>query len=160
MIKFDDNLINNIVAKSRIAERKRSHHLFHQFHSDPLQRMLNSMQPGTYLQPHKHEDPDRLEVLVVLKGKYLVVEFKNNGEIKDHMILEAGSLQQGAEIAAAVFHTVICLEPDSVLYEIKEGPFSPIGDKDFASWAPKEGSPQCDGYLQNILDKLAIGITQ
>ena len=159
MIKIDQKLLDEMVVKSRAAKRGRTHYTFHKFDNDTLQRMLNAMQPGTYLQPHKHENPDKQEVFLVLTGKFLVVEFDDNGEISDHMILDIKSHQHAAEIAERVYHTVICLVPDSIAYELKDGPYNPIDDKNFASWAPKEGEEGCAAYINNILKELNIQIS-
>ena len=159
MIKIDQKLLDEMVVKSRAAKRGRAHYTFHKSDDDTLQRMLNAMQPGTYLQPHKHENPDKREVFLVLTGKMLVVEFDEYGKITDHMILDAKSHQHAAEIAERVYHTVICLVPDSIAYEIKDGPFNPIDDKNFAKWAPKEGEEGCAAYIDKILNELNIQIS-
>ena len=57
MIKINAELISDIENKASSSPRKRSMHIFHKTMDDTLQRMINSMQPGTYLRPHKHEDP-------------------------------------------------------------------------------------------------------
>jgi len=36
---------------------------------------------------------------------------------------------------------------DSVLFEAKAGPFDPGAAKEFAGWAPEEGSPEAISYL-------------
>lgn len=159
MKRTDKQLLDEMNAKSRIASRKRAHYTFHKSDDDTLQRMLNAMQPGTYLRPHKHENPDKREVFLVLTGKFLVVEFDDAGEIVDFMILDAKAHQHAAEIAEQTYHTVICLAPDSIAYEIKDGPYDPIDDKNFASWAPKEGEDGCDGFIQKILNELNIQIS-
>lgn len=159
MIKIDQNLLDEMNQKSRVTKRGRAHYTFHKSDDDTLQRMLNAMQPGTYLQPHKHEDPDKREVFLVLTGKFLVVEFEETGNIVDYMILDANHLQFAGEIAERRFHTVICLAPDSIAYEIKDGPYRPIDDKNFASWAPKEGDPDCAAYINKILKELNIQIS-
>lgn len=151
-------LLTEIIEKSRKAERKRAHFVFHKTDDDPIQRMLNAMQPGTYLQPHKHESPDKREVFLGLTGKLLVVLFDMNGQITNHMILDPSKLEYAMEIPARTFHTVICLEPDSIAYEIKDGPYDPIDDKNFASWAPKEGDTDCQKYLDKILNELGLDL--
>ena len=158
MIKIDANLLNEMADKARAAKRQRAHYTFHKSDDDTLQRMLNSMQPGTYLQPHKHEDPDKREVFICLTGKMLVVEFDEKGNIAEYMILDAGSKEYAAEIAPRTYHTVICLEPNSIAYELKDGPYEPIDDKNFASWAPKEGDEGCDEYNRKIINSLQISI--
>ena len=134
-------------------------HIFHKTMDDTLQRMINSMQPGTYLRPHKHEDPDKREVFIALTGKFVVIEFDDKGNIRDFMILNPSTYEYAAEIEEKVFHTVICLEPNSSAYELKDGPYNPIDDKNFASWAPKEGDVGCDEFNKKLLEELNIKIT-
>jgi hypothetical protein len=45
-----------------------------------------------------------------------------------------------------------------VAYEVKDGPYIPIIDKNFASWAPKEGDPKCQEYLNEVLRKLNLKV--
>jgi len=45
---------------------------------------------------------------------------------------------------------VIALRPDSVLFEVKSGPFDPLQAKEFAPWAPAEDSPETLFYLENL----------
>jgi hypothetical protein len=51
---------------------------------------------------------------------------------------------------------LICLEPDSVLYELKDGPYNVANDKHFAPWAPAEGSPEAFVFMEKILRKLQV----
>jgi len=131
---------------------------FHEHYSDTLQRMLNAMEPLSYIQPHKHENPDKREVFFSLRGRILVIEFDESGNITDHTLLDPLSGNFGAEIPERTFHTIIALDPGSVAYEIKDGPFSPINDKNFASWAPIEGTLQTEEYLRNLLAKCNLQI--
>lgn len=131
---------------------------FHSGPEDTLQRMLNAMEPGTYIQPHKHENPDKREVFFALSGTLCIVTFENDGRIRDYAVLKAGGECSGAEIPERTFHTVISLEPGSVAYEIKDGPYVPIDDKNFAAWAPAENSPDAGPWLTHLLQKLNLSI--
>ncbi|MCB2219820.1 MAG: WbuC family cupin fold metalloprotein [Bacteroidetes bacterium] len=156
MIKINSELLQKLMHKARQSARGRINHNFHDGPDDPLQRMLNSMQPGTYLQPHKHESPDKREVFMALTGKFVVIQFNDDGNITDHMILDPKNNEYAVEVAARTYHTIICLEPDSIIYELKDGPYDPADDKNFAPWAPKEGEAECDGYLLSLLEQLKI----
>ena len=156
MIKIDTELLRDMMIRSRQSKRGRINHNFHSGPTDPLQRMLNSMQPGTYLQPHKHENPDKREVFMALTGKFVVIQFNDDGSIADHMILDPKNYEYAAEVAARTYHTILCLEPDSIIYELKDGPYDPADDKNFAPWAPVEGNPGCQEYLDNLLNQLNI----
>ncbi len=151
MIKIDQNLIAGLAGKASNSQRKRINLNFHKEASDPLQRLLNVMQPGTYLQPHKHENPDKREVFIALTGKFLAVEFDEFGNITDSMLLDPANGYFAAEVAARTYHSIICLEPDSAIYELKDGPYDPADDKHFASWAPKEGEDGCGEFINKIL---------
>jgi len=48
---------------------------------------------------------------------------------------------------------VFSLATGTVAYELKDGPYQQILDKNFASWAPKEGHPDCDDYLRKLTDQ-------
>jgi hypothetical protein len=74
------------------------------------------------------------------------------------MILDPSTKNPAAEIEARVYHTIICLEPDSVIYEVKDGPYDVADDKRFATWAPKEGDQKCTEFLNKWLHQLNITI--
>ena len=156
MKKINANLIQEVLQKANDSPRKRINYNFHDGDRDPLQRMLNAMQPGTYLQPHKHENPDKREVFMALTGKFVVIQFHDDGTISDYMILNPAQMEFAAEVQARTYHTIICLAPNSVIYELKDGPYDPSDDKSFASWAPKEGAPGCAEYLHRLLTQLNI----
>jgi hypothetical protein len=42
------------------------------------------------------------------------------------------------------------LEPDSVIYEVKLGPYVPLAGTEAAPWAPAEGSLEAAGYLEQL----------
>lgn len=59
----------------------------------------------------------------------------------------------GVDIEPGIFHTFLILQPDTVMYEVKPGPYSPIDDKDFATWAPREGDVAVAEYLAMLQQK-------
>ena len=156
MIKIDQALITGLAEIARNSSRKRINHNFHTVASDPLQRLLNVMHPGTYLRPHKHETPDKREVFIALKGKFLALEFDDEGKVADFMILDPEVGNYAAEVPARTYHSIICLEPDSVIYELKDGPYDVRDDKHFAKWAPKEGEPGCTEFINSILLRCGV----
>jgi len=155
---IDKKLINQLCTSAKNSERLRKNFNLHDELSDTLQRLLNAMQPGTYIQPHKHENPDKREVFIVLQGRLLLVTYNDLGEISNHIILDSTNGNFGAEIPACTWHSIIILHADTVVFEVKDGPYEPISDKNFAPWAPKEGSADCSIFNQNILTKLSIRI--
>ena len=155
-IRINDDLLDITSAKAKNTERKRMNFNFHPSHDDPLHRLLNAMEPGTYIQPHKHEDPDRFEIFLALRGRFVAIIFDEHGNITDHAILDSSEGNYGVEIPEKVYHTLLSLEPGSVAYEIKEGPYRPFTAKNFASWAPAEGNPEVKNYINNLLQQIDI----
>jgi cupin fold WbuC family metalloprotein len=149
---IDLNLISNLIAEAKNSTRLRKNYNFHTEYGDPVNRMLNAFEPGTYVRPHKHESPDKCEVFIILSGKALVLRFDDTGVIVEHTVLDYNGGVYGVEIAAREWHMVISLASRTVLYEVKPGPYAPMNDKNFASWAPAEGSPDAPAYLSSLLD--------
>lgn len=151
---IDNKLLQAVSEKAKASDRQRMNHNFHSDYSDPINRMLNALEPGTYCQPHKHEDPDKREVFMVLKGSFAVFFFNDIGEVTQVVKLSQSEGTYGVDIPPRIWHTLVCLEPGSVAYEVKDGPYAKPKDKNFASWAPKEGEPGCAAYLEGLLEQL------
>jgi len=146
-------LLDDLTQKARNSSRRRLNHNFHEDLTDPINRMLNALEPGTYLQPHKHENPDKREVFIVLRGSLVVVFFDTSGNPTDFVLLDPQKGNHAVEIPVGAWHTLISLESGSVVYEVKDGPYLPLSDKNFASWAPKEGDQACEEYLEKLTNQ-------
>ena len=157
LIRIDNPLLDTLSGRAKAAPRRRTNHNFHQSAADPLNRMLNAMEPGTYVQPHKHENPDKREAFLLLRGKMLVVSFDGSGNVTDHVVLDPQAGHFGLEVPPRTYHTLICLAEGSVLYELKDGPYDVRNDKVFAPWAPPEGSPEAPAYNRQLLGRLGLG---
>ena len=156
MIKIDQQLCDSTIEKAIHSPRKRMNYNFHKTEDAILQRMLNALEPGTYVRPHKHENPDKHEVFILLAGKALVLEFSDDGNITDSIVLDTEQGNYGAEIGPGKYHTIISLAPHTLAYEFKEGPYLPATVKHFAAWAPEEGSLEVASYLDSLIAKSGI----
>lgn len=159
MISINSELLSRLSREARQSPRLRKNYNFHYGPEDPLQRMLNAMEPGTYIRPHKHENPDKREAFFALSGSLCILEFDDLGEIREYTILNAARGNFGVEIPARTWHSIISLETGSVAYEVKDGPYNPADDKDFAPWAPEEGSGEAADYLCMLTGKLRLSIS-
>ncbi|MBS2097224.1 WbuC family cupin fold metalloprotein [Carboxylicivirga linearis] len=147
---INDQLLKPVILESKNNDRRRKNYNFHKEMEDPLQRMINVLQPDSYVQPHKHENPDKREAFIILKGRLLVIIFSAEGEITESAILDHSLGNYGYDIDAGVFHSIIALEADTVVYEVKDGPYFPLDDKNFATWAPKEGDMDALSYNEKL----------
>jgi cupin fold WbuC family metalloprotein len=148
-----EKLLNELSEKAKNSSRKRMNHNFHDDLADPINRMLNALEPETYLQPHKHENPDKREVFVLIRGSFVVIFFDETGNPTNFVLLNREKGNYAVEIPVGAWHTVIALEAGSVFYEVKDGPYLPMNDKNFASWAPKESDKGCGEYLSKLTDQ-------
>jgi cupin fold WbuC family metalloprotein len=154
MIIINRELAAGVSEEAKNSNRLRKNLNFHADYADPVNRMLNAFEPGTYVRPHKHESPDKCEVFLILTGKALAIRFNDDGSIIDHIILDHSQGVYGVEFPPREWHSIISLASGTVLYEIKPGPYAPIDDKNFAPWAPPEGSPEAAAYLASLLANL------
>lgn len=64
MIKINETFISTTSEKAKINPRRRQNFNFHKENSATLQQMLNAFELDTYIQPHKHENPDKVEAFL------------------------------------------------------------------------------------------------
>ena len=146
-------LLNEVIQKAKNSPRGRMNYNFHDDLVDPINRMLNAFEPGTYIQPHKHENPDKREVFILLCGSLVVVFFDDSGIPTDFVLLDREEGSYAVEIPVRTWHSVFTLVSGTVVYEVKDGPYLPMKDKNFAIWAPNEGDSGCAEYLKNLTDQ-------
>jgi len=151
VVSIDADLIARAVDVSRRSPRGRIILPLHPGHEDAYHRMLNAMQPGSYVRPHRHIDPPKSESAVVLRGAIGCALFDDGGALREILRVEAGGYRVGIDVRPGVWHAFFALEPDTVIFESKTGPYSPATDKDFAPWAPEEGSPEAAEYLARLV---------
>lgn len=137
---IDRSLLTSLAQVAAAAPRRRKNHNLHAELADPVQRLLNAVQPGSYVRPHRHA-ADRWELFVILQGAFAVLTFDDAGRVAARTELRAGGSVLGVEIPGGALHAVVALEADSVFFETKPGPYAAVSDKDFAAWAPEEGEP-------------------
>jgi cupin fold WbuC family metalloprotein len=145
----------SVLEASRLSERRRTILPFHKGHEDTLHRMFNAVQPGTYVQPHRHLSPPKAEVFLVLRGAIDFLAFDAAGTLTMVAALVAGSEHFGVDVMPGIFHAFIVRAPDTLLYEVKNGPYTAADDKDFASWAPSEGTAGVSAYVAQLEGEIA-----
>lgn len=155
---FSTEYLNDLANQAKDSPRKRQHRNIHQSYQEACQRLFNAIEPGSYIRPHRHAADPRDELLVAVRGQMALVTFDELGTIAG--VLRFGSekhgpnMAAGAELSANTWHTVIALEPNCVLLEVKAGPFDPNQPKDLAPWAPEEGTPSAQVYLSQLVGKV------
>ncbi|MEM6886247.1 MAG: WbuC family cupin fold metalloprotein [Verrucomicrobiota bacterium] len=141
------------IAASRINKRRRIMLPIQRSEAAPVQRLLNIMQPGSYVQPHRHPRPQAIELAHVLQGAMRVWIFDDTGNVLQTRCCTAGSTESLVDLEPDIWHSFAALEPDTVILEIKGGPYDKSRDKIFAPWAPVETESEATAYLKALLEK-------
>jgi cupin fold WbuC family metalloprotein len=81
------------------------------------------------------------EFFLVFQGELGIIIMDGCGEILDIERVSASGSTRGIELPQGTYHTLVALAPDTVILEIKEGPYEPSTDKEFIDAFPTEGTP-------------------
>jgi len=135
------------LAASRKSSRKRIILPIHRTQDAPVQRMLNFLQPGTYIRPHLHPREHAVETIMVYRGAIRFLLFDDEGQIEKKINLEAKTHHFMADIEPGVWHSFVVLQKDTILVETKMGPYDPQRDKIFADWAPEQKTVDADKWV-------------
>lgn len=115
---LDQSLFADLAEKAAASPRGRQHHNFHQM-EEPCHRMAVGMQPGTYIPPHRHLSADKAECLLVLKGALGLLVFDEDGQLLSKRLMQAGGDCVGVDLPPGVFHGLVVLAPDTLMFECK-----------------------------------------
>jgi cupin fold WbuC family metalloprotein len=151
MKAIDRRLFDSLCEQADDAPRRRAHHLLHDAHDEPVQRLLIGLQPGTYFRPHRHTQPPKWELMLVLRGAAAWLGFDDQGRVTGRTEAGAHKSAKGLEYPAGTWHSLVCLAADTVLFECKPGPFAPVADQDLAPWAPAEDEGRAGDYVRWML---------
>ena len=147
---IDATLLDAVSAVARTSPRRRQNRNFHSDDRATCHRLLNAIEPDSYLPPHRHNDPAKGEGIIVLRGRIGAVFFDDEGRVIGDALLEPGGAVVGIDVPSGAYHTVLALDPGTVIFETKAGPYMPLGPDEHAPWAPAEGAPDAAAYLQTL----------
>ena len=120
---IDDKILDDLSAQAKASPRLRMNYNFHHSLDELCHRMLNALEPGTEVPIHHH--PDKDETFVILRGKIRVTTYNDDGSVVDSVVLCQDDGIFGVDIPKNVWHTLEALEPNSCIFECKQGPFVP-----------------------------------
>jgi hypothetical protein len=124
------DIINDTCTKASLSERKRMNYNIHETLDEDFHKMINAFQVGTKIPVHRHLHPSRKETYILLQGKLDVVRFNDEGHIISRTELSKESGNLIAEMLPEDWHTLDIKEPDTVIVEIKKGPYIPFPEID------------------------------
>lgn len=150
MIAVDSQMLNQLTEKAKASPRLRMNHNFHPANESTCHRLLNAIEPGSYIRPHCHLDPEKDESFVLLRGQLGVICFDADGKVTETALLVANTDQTVVTIPHGLFHTAVSLAPGTVFFESKAGPYIPFQQAEIASWSPSDSDSASRDYLHQL----------
>lgn len=120
----DKIILDMLTAQAKASPRLRMNMDMRNGPEDLSQRMLNALEPGTVLPIHRHHDSS--ETVVIVRGKIQWVFYDENGNETERVVLDADGDPRMLNVEKDSWHSLVCLESGSVLYESKDGPYHPL----------------------------------
>ena len=146
----DRDLLDRVTLMAKDSPRRRKNYNFHAADTEASHRLLNAMEPDSYIPPHCHADPSKDETIVVLRGMLGAIFFNHDGTVAHNALLQPGGEAVAVNVPHGVFHSLVALEPGTVFFEAKAGPYMPLREGERAAWAPAEGAPDAAEYLEYL----------
>lgn len=125
---LNKKLLDNLTAKAQASPRLRMNYNLHSHLEAPAQRLFNALEPGTVLPIHRHLHTDETYILVC--GRLKILLYNNEGLLTESIELNLVEGIFGAHIPAGQWHTVEVLKSGTVIFEVKDGPYAPLGEGD------------------------------
>lgn len=123
---INQQVLDELTARAKASPRLRMNLDLRNSPEDQSQRMLNALEPGTVLPVHRH--PTTSETVVCLRGHFEEYFYDADGRLTEVIDMTPGALL--LNIPAGQWHSLKCLESGTVLLEVKDGPYVPIGPGD------------------------------
>lgn len=125
---INKDLLNEVTQQAKESPRLRMNHNLHDSLEAKAQRLLNALEPGTILPIHRHRHT--AETYLLLRGKIRVMYYNDRKEETESVVLDPKNGSYGVHIPAWQWHTLEVLESGSVIFEVKDGPYMPLGEED------------------------------
>jgi cupin fold WbuC family metalloprotein len=150
MIHLDEAALSELLRQAKASPRLRAHLLLHGGHHDPVQRLAIALRRGTYVRPHVHSA--QWEMLTLLRGACDVLFFDQAGQVTARTALSP-SATSVIQIPQGQVHGAVAVEDDTVVIEVKPGPYRP---NEFMDWSPPEGDPGARALVE-WMERAALG---
>ena len=125
---IDQSILDELTAKAMVSPRLRMNLDLRNSPSDGSQRMLNALEPGTVIPIHRHVKSS--ETVVCLRGHLREIFYDNEQLVTEVIDLVPDGDCVALNIPIGQWHTVEVLESGTVIMEVKDGAYEPLGPED------------------------------
>lgn len=124
---IDEELIDKVAAEAKESPRLRMNFNLHDSLDAKAQRLINVLLPGTPMPVHRHRHTS--ETYIILRGRMVVVFYNDMGAQTERFLLDPTKGNYGVQIPAGQWHGIEVIEP-STIFEVKDGPYTPLTPED------------------------------
>jgi len=128
MFTLDTQLLDNLSEEAKQSPRLRMNFNLHDSLDAKAQRLFNALEPGTDLPIHRHHHT--AETYLLVRGKLRVMFYDDARNEISSTILDTQTGNYGVQIPAHQWHTLEVLESGTVIFEVKDGPYTPLAEGD------------------------------
>ena len=132
---IDTHVLDALTAAAQASPRLRMNLDLRNSPEDKSQRMLNAIEPGTVMPIHRHRGSS--ETVVIIRGKIKWVFYDDNGVEVEQVTLDANGDLRMLNVERDRWHSLVCLEEGSVLYESKDGAYHPLEEDEIMNLSEK-----------------------
>lgn len=125
---IDNQLLDTLSSQAKASPRLRMNYDLRNTPEDNSQRMLNALEPGTVMPVHRHRNTS--ETVVIVRGSLIERFYDEEGNITEEVLMVPGGENPVVQVEKDRWHSLECLEPNTVLFEAKDGAWEPLADED------------------------------
>lgn len=128
IMKITLDLLDKLTEEAKKSPRLRMNYDLRNSADDKSQRMLNAIEPGSPLPVHRHVKSS--ETVIVLRGRLREIFYDDSGQVTEMIDMYPGGPEPVLQIPQGQWHTVEVAESGTVIIEMKDGPYEPLGPED------------------------------
>lgn len=121
---LDTKFLDELTAKAKENPRLRMNYNLHDSLDSKAQRLFNGLEPGTVLPTHRHVETS--ETYILVRGALRVTLLDDDKNVIETAELNLNNGVFGLHIPANTWHKIDVLESGTVIFEVKDGPYTPL----------------------------------
>ena len=125
---IDQKLLDTLSAQAKANPRLRQSLDLRTTPDDKSQRMLNALEPGTIMPIHRHRNSS--ETMVMVRGALKEYLYDDEGQLTTEIIMRPNSENSIIQIEKGQWHSFECLEPNTIIFDAKDGQYEPLTQSD------------------------------
>ena len=121
---LDTKFLDTLTEEAKNNPRLRMNYNLHESLEAKAQRLFNGLEPGIKLPIHRHVGTS--ETYILIRGRLTVTLFDDNKNVIEVADLDLSKGNFGVHIPKNTWHSVDVKESGTVIFEVKDGPYTPL----------------------------------